>query len=323
MKMAKRRLDDLAVTHVSDIHFSDSDINYSDSENAHNNTSIKSRRHGKRIRSQTHGKFRCEQIVLPKEEDEHSYSCVPIFSKTSSIRDNLSGCSSESERENEKLARRRRVSERSTSSESIRSGRRNAMTSGADYSTYSSNCSRAKCSTKNAIMARMNRLRKKEYVTGLENEVKCLKDDNSELKTKLIEQQELLSSLRNEVQYLRGVLANSKEIGILLRRVCGDDNSLKMTSSVINKPPIQSNEKLSDITDEDLNDLDWPLSSSAFDSNAFNVEKILHYDTPINESESSQAFGVCLHVANKQVSLEFCASCNHSASVNNDYVSVK
>ncbi|RZB39209.1 bZIP 1 domain containing protein [Asbolus verrucosus] len=73
--------------------------------------------------------------------------------------------------------------------------------------------------SKNAIMARENRLKKKLYVTNLENEVGRLKTENENF-TKVIENQSLLiADLKKEIKYLKSVIANSSDIGNLIKSI--------------------------------------------------------------------------------------------------------
>jgi hypothetical protein len=82
--------------------------------------------------------------------------------------------------------------------------------------------------SKNAIMARENRLKKKLYVSNLEKEVAKLRHDNGNF-TKVIENQSLLlPDLKKEIKYLKSVIANSTDIGHLIKSV---HNTAKTTNS--------------------------------------------------------------------------------------------
>ncbi|KAJ3627893.1 hypothetical protein MTP99_015235 [Tenebrio molitor] len=82
--------------------------------------------------------------------------------------------------------------------------------------------------SKNAIMARENRLKKKLYVSNLEKEVAKLRHDNGNF-TKVIENQSLLlTDLKKEIKYLKSVIANSTDIGHLIKSV---HNTAKTTNS--------------------------------------------------------------------------------------------
>lgn len=73
--------------------------------------------------------------------------------------------------------------------------------------------------SKNAIMARENRLKKKLYMTNLETEVNKLKTENNKY-SKVVENQSLLiTDLRKQVRYLKSVIANSSDISKLIRNI--------------------------------------------------------------------------------------------------------
>jgi hypothetical protein len=81
--------------------------------------------------------------------------------------------------------------------------------------------------SKNAIMARENRLKKKLYVSNLEKEVAKLRHDNGNF-TKVIENQSLLlTDLKKEIKYLKSVIANSTDIGHLIKSVHNTGMSVK------------------------------------------------------------------------------------------------
>ncbi|KAL3276157.1 hypothetical protein HHI36_020876 [Cryptolaemus montrouzieri] len=76
-----------------------------------------------------------------------------------------------------------------------------------------------KCYSKNAQMARENRLKKKIYLAKLEKEVEYLRKDNSKLSNIIEHQSFSLNELKREVKYLKGVLANSSDITKLLKSI--------------------------------------------------------------------------------------------------------
>ncbi|CAH1128525.1 unnamed protein product [Ceutorhynchus assimilis] len=76
-----------------------------------------------------------------------------------------------------------------------------------------------KCFTKNALMARENRLRKKQYIASLEQQASTLKEANKDLNKLLSNQSCTIDNLKKEVKYLKNVLANSSSIGKLLQAI--------------------------------------------------------------------------------------------------------
>jgi hypothetical protein len=236
---------------------------------------------------------------------------------------------------------------------------------------------RPKCSSKNAVMARMNRLKKKCLMESLQSDVARLSDENTKLKQTLEGQSSLVCSLRKEVHYLKGVLANNREISMLLRSI--QNTGLPVTSSLskytmsnqIYSPldhnyvctrsdssisssssdlvdgsnttlTVDGKEQIPIINDVALslsvphdNNLDLPLVSPS-DGNLYDTEFSGCYsvqpatlDSPpvVGTAAGDEPFmdvGVCLHVAKRRVSLEFCSTCNSNAlSTWNDLDTVK
>ncbi|XP_015252295.1 PREDICTED: CREB/ATF bZIP transcription factor isoform X2 [Cyprinodon variegatus] len=135
---------------------------------------------------------------------------------------------------------------------------------------------------KNAIAARMNRLKKKEYVSSLEKQVGLLSTENTALKQENCELTKRVEELEDESRYLRAVLANESMLAQLLSRLSGV-NGMKLSSSLFQGP-------LS-------NDHDYALPRKR---------------VKVEEKEASA--GVCLHVDKNHVSVEFCTKCAASAS---------
>ncbi|KAK6317412.1 hypothetical protein J4Q44_G00128120 [Coregonus suidteri] len=136
---------------------------------------------------------------------------------------------------------------------------------------------------KNAIAARMNRLKKKEYVNGLENKVGSLSSENRILKQENVQLNKRVEELEDETRYLRAVLANESMLAQLLSRLSGV-NGMKLSSSLF-----QGSNK--------NDDHDYALPRKR---------------VKVEEKETSG--GVCLHVDKNNVSVEFCTKCAESAS---------
>uniref|UniRef100_A0A1A8BGF4 CREB/ATF bZIP transcription factor n=1 Tax=Nothobranchius kadleci TaxID=1051664 RepID=A0A1A8BGF4_NOTKA len=135
---------------------------------------------------------------------------------------------------------------------------------------------------KNAIAARLNRLKKKEYVSSLEKQVGLLSVENTGLKQENSQLTKRVEELEDETRYLRAVLANESMLAQLLSRLSGV-NGMKLSSSLFQGP--------------DSNDHDYALPRKR----ARVVEK-------------QTSGGVCLHVDKNHVSVEFCTKCAESAS---------
>lgn len=261
----------------------------------------------------------------------------------------------------------------------------------------------SKCESKNAVMARLNRLKKKKYVADLEDRNAKLEAENGFLKKALAKRVKEVSSLKKESINLRSVIKNSTEIGSLLQCVQRNTN-LRVTSSLLrngsnSEQNLHSKKSRSDLTTNDSrpaidelanndegmihelnlfhcgkqsiltqtnpsglssenslideicdfnldknpsdNDLICDLQGEINSNGLFNANRpissktdykmaeanaLVRCETPskdIDISVSNNDFlfddvGVCFHIANKRVSLEFCESCNHKAAIWSD-----
>ncbi|RXN11771.1 synaptotagmin 2 isoform X1 [Labeo rohita] len=136
---------------------------------------------------------------------------------------------------------------------------------------------------KNAIAARMNRLKKKEYVSGLEERVGSLTTENRVLKQENGNLNKRVEELENETRYLRAVLANESMLAQLLSRLSGV-NGMKFSTSLFQ----ESNE----------NDHDYAMPRKR-----------------VKVEDKDTAGGICLHVDKDHVSVEFCTKCAESSSL--------
>ncbi|XP_014343435.1 CREB/ATF bZIP transcription factor isoform X2 [Latimeria chalumnae] len=134
---------------------------------------------------------------------------------------------------------------------------------------------------RNAIAARLNRLKKKEYITGLENKVSNLMTENQDLKQENKELNKRVEELEEETKYLKAVLANESVLAQLLNRLTGV-NGVKLSSSLFGG------------STESDHDYALPRKRSKV------------------EGETTRG-GVCLHVDKDLVSVEFCSKCAQSA----------
>ncbi|XP_069495918.1 CREB/ATF bZIP transcription factor [Ambystoma mexicanum] len=138
-------------------------------------------------------------------------------------------------------------------------------------------------SSKNAAAARLNRLRKKEYVMGLEAKVTCLSSENLELKEENRQLGKRVKDLEEETKYLKAVLANESVLSQLLGRLTGL-KGMRLTTSLFR----ENGEEM---------DHDYALPRKR---------------VKVEEQESTSG-GICLHVDKEQVSVEFCSSCARNA----------
>lgn len=157
---------------------------------------------------------------------------------------------------------------------------------------------KSRCTSKNALMARENRKRKKLYVQNLENEVTKLKGSKRQLNTILHNQSLIISELQNEIKYLKSVLANSSDISNLIKNIRNStgmsvttslDKTLSLNNSCVSKPKPyvarktaypweHSNESICDIplVDESLSSIS-PTSDCTNDFDISNVFEDLDF----------------------------------------------
>lgn len=76
-----------------------------------------------------------------------------------------------------------------------------------------------KCFTKNALLARENRLKKKIYIENLENNVASLRNENVKLTTVVDNQSFLIADLKKQLKYFKSIIANSNDISRLIRNI--------------------------------------------------------------------------------------------------------
>lgn len=202
------------------------------------------------------------------------------------------------------------------------------------------------CMSKNAILARENRQKKKEYVTNLEASVEKLNVQNSNLMSKMGSMESEMSDLVAEVEYLKGVIANQSTLSKLIGSVCSTPGVRFYSSfNVSNKCSTNVSK------DENDNTNFRKRKSSVFDGSQENQENVEssnvkrgvrrstrnisnnsvgksenqekktqgHSENQEKESKTisnseNLMNGICLHVAGDAVSLEFCATCSKMAT---------
>ncbi|XP_050030996.1 uncharacterized protein [Dermacentor andersoni] len=141
---------------------------------------------------------------------------------------------------------------------------------------------RGSCMSKNAIAARENRIKKKLYVNKLERSVRHLSTENATLMKRTTDMSREIEELSEEVQYLRSVLCNVDEISALVRSV----------RSV--RPSLATNLKNG-----------YSLKRERVEGDHDYIGTGGKRRPPVDK----KAGGVCIHVANGAVSLEFCHRC--------------
>lgn len=195
--------------------------------------------------------------------------------------------------------------------------------------------SRKQCTTKNAIIARRNRIKKKMYIENLENDVKKLKNTKDKLYSIVNNQSFVISQLRKEIRYVKSILANSSDLSKLIKNITDStglsvttslDKTLTMTSNCVSKLKPMLGSKILSSTEACIDeDYGIPTADDVLDysdeTSTENVSEVQSSKTPLfenvwndhNYTNMENDVGVCLHVSSHRVSLEFCPSCSESA----------
>ena len=191
-----------------------------------------------------------------------------------------------------------------TSSTSRSTGRTGKQAGQRDASRGSSN-------SKNAIAARENREKKKMYIQGLEDKVARLETENKRIKSANDVKDKSIESLTQEVSYLRGILSNVDEISALIHSVRRTPGIQTVSTSLGSNLRRNGNNgrRGNNNNHMDNENVRPPLSSSTSSISLSGKQAF----NPSASSSSSTSSGVCLHVLNGNVSLEFCAQCSRSA----------
>ena len=146
---------------------------------------------------------------------------------------------------------------------------------------------------KNAVAARENRMKKKKYVQGLEDEASSLRTENAALLDKCGKMERALVELDTEVRYLRDVLANQSALSKLLEKI-PDVKGLRLGSALGTGGGCRKRSR----GEEDSG------RQQGGEISAPCPKRLPPAQLP------STSGGVCLHVAKDTVSIEFCASCS-------------
>lgn len=205
------------------------------------------------------------------------------------------------------------------------------------------------CTNRNALMARRNRIKKKMYVEKLENTIQELRDNFKSMQKQIHEQNEVIAQVTKENQYLRNVITNSSGLRQILQgvRLAGLANPVDSSTSLRNKPVSPNTNLDPKGTDPFLNDcsdlfsgfdvdsftdlLSLPVhvtenspsedacpSSTTCDSLSNDKWELpeLKPIIPVHDYSSNPQVGLCVHIINNTLSVEFCETCNENAYSN-------
>jgi hypothetical protein len=132
---------------------------------------------------------------------------------------------------------------------------------------------------KNAIQARLNRQRKKEYIEGMEDTVKNLQARNDDLSADNERLHTENAALKEELEYVKNVLANQSALAGLLKNIGHPQGAILSSSFATNK----------------------------------------RKSTDDGEQPRKIGGGLCVHVDRDQVSIEMCSKCSLMAQGTSRY----
>ena len=163
-------------------------------------------------------------------------------------------------------------------------------------------------SVKNAINARVNRQKHKQFVATLEDEnaglrrrIDTLEADAATLRTEK-------DLLQQEIRYLKSVIANETTIGRVLDGLSSTVKDVRLTSGFQRRHQQRKRAATDDSADRgDADSTDHKRASRMRTDADDDV-------SPLSSSSSPPAAGVCLHVHSDSVSVEFCDHCAKMAS---------
>jgi len=154
-----------------------------------------------------------------------------------------------------------------------------------------------KAMSKNAIAARENRQKKKAYITNLEAALKKKTAESKVINEENVKLKRNNAALISEVSYLRGVLANVPELSALIRSIQKTPGIKEVTTS------FGGNSKQNSTSGK---------RKCSFDENTDECAR-KSARLSLKTKDALSTAGVCMHVANGVVSLEFCQMCSSKA----------
>lgn len=190
-----------------------------------------------------------------------------------------------------------------------------------------------RCVNRNAINARLNREKKKAYLASLEEEIHHLREVNQKSEWKLKEQDTAIGKMKQELLHMKSLLANNKYLNSLVSKL-SEVTGLPVTSSLIGKIKEEEPARTRSVphgvnhpvcnNDVSLGgrDMYGPLSSQCESLSDFTfLEDNYFVDYDLKElfpdfsdcGESEKSLGICVHINQNRLSVEFCPVCNSRA----------
>lgn len=163
-------------------------------------------------------------------------------------------------------------------------------------------------SRKQALAAKLNREKKKKYVSGLERRVQTLLESDKLYRENLQFANNRVVTLEREVSYLKAVLQHDSKLSKLLCNV-PNTQGIKFESLISpSKPRTSAKRKLNETTIR-------PASQT--ESNQHDHDNNDAAATSYNNNPNQQlppAPGICLHISEENVTIELCPECSRKAT---------
>jgi len=164
--------------------------------------------------------------------------------------------------------------------------------------------------SKNAILARENREKKKHYISNLEMSVIELTEQNRQLQLSCSSMKTNVIDLEQEVSYLRSVIVNQSALAVLLKNIPSCISSVDGDS----RGAIGRDQQLTSSSMWEQKNLASCTTSTRADENYLVDHDYTRPQFPIQEHHpNTSTAGVCLHVAGGMVTFELCSQCNERA----------
>ena len=153
-----------------------------------------------------------------------------------------------------------------------------------------------------AEKAKEQRQRKKKFVQELQDTIEELKQEKAGLQQVNTQLNDKIGSLKEEISYLKGVIANQSELAKILRTVA-DIPGISINCSVLknDQGELGKNNKRKYV----------PAGKKGVNLSDENTKK-RRMNVEVNGELENNA-GVCVHVQSGKVSLEFCPECSKNA----------
>lgn len=160
---------------------------------------------------------------------------------------------------------------------------------------------------KNAIAARENRQKKKNYLQNLEKDTAKLREENTLLKSQAKEQRCAIERLAEEVEYLKSVIANQSTISLLLKNITSTPG-ISFSSSLVSNPSLKPSKETK--AEEEVETRRYITRKRSAAQASCGAKRGRTASSRPSITTDQRGGGVCLHVRQDKVSLELCAQCN-------------